>query len=91
MRAGSGSHLDVERRTVRVPRSLVMVLSEKSISLDRVTWRERLLSLDDGEEEEISRHRSNFSSIRNSQIFNVRDFLPAARNENLKDSSAPKH
>lgn len=71
-RAGSGSHLDVERRTVRVPRSLVMVLSEKSISLDRVsTWRGRLLSLDDWEE--ISRHRSNFSS-KIHKFPNARDF-----------------
>lgn len=36
-RAGSGSHLDAEERTVRAPRSLVMALPEKSISLDRVT------------------------------------------------------
>lgn len=36
-RAGSGSHLDAEERTVRALRSLVMALPEKSISLDRVT------------------------------------------------------
>lgn len=38
-RAGSGSHLDEEERTVRAPRSLDIVLSEKSISLDHVTRR----------------------------------------------------
>lgn len=36
-RAGSGSHLDAEERTVRAPRSLVIALPEKSISSDRVT------------------------------------------------------